>query len=161
MSERNAASIRLRFPGDLDYIPPIRKFVSETLLAKNFDTKFTFRSEIIVDEICNNAVLFGCKALDAQVELEILVGDERIEFVIRDPGESPDDLIKLKAAMSEARSEETHGAGKLGMEIVKMLSEEVDIKVDDKNLTTVRVVRRRETSDGEARSSGSPSQQAR
>jgi len=50
---------KVKIPSHVDYIPPIRKFIAEVLQIKGFDSKFSFRSEVIVDEICYNAVMYG------------------------------------------------------------------------------------------------------
>jgi len=143
----------VKFPGSLEYIPAVRKFVSETLLANNFDPKFTYRSEIIVDEICNNAVSFGCVSVDAVVELQCMVHGDRIEFEIKDEGGKPDDLKRLTEAVKKRpRKGSPRDMGKkdsLGLEIVRMLSDQITFETAANNLTTVRVVKLREE-DGEA-----------
>jgi anti-sigma regulatory factor (Ser/Thr protein kinase) len=143
----------VKFPGSLEYIPAVRKFVSETLLANNFDPKFTYRSEIIVDEICNNAVSFGCVTVDAIVELLCMVHGDRIEFEIKDEGGKGDDLKRLTEAVKR-KPRRTIGReiGKkdsLGLEIVRMLSDEISYQTDPNNLTTVRVVKLREEESGQ------------
>jgi anti-sigma regulatory factor (Ser/Thr protein kinase) len=136
--------LAIRFPGDLDYIPSIRKFVSEALQVSNFNTKFAYRSEIIVDEISNNAVNYGCKNENAFVDLECFIYEDKIEFTIKDQGGDKNDLDKLKTAIkSELQKDEVEKKG-LGREIVKMLSESMDIKIDDQNLTSIHIVRKRE-----------------
>jgi anti-sigma regulatory factor (Ser/Thr protein kinase) len=129
------------------YIPAIRKFVAELLAVSNFDSKFAYRSEIIVDEICNNAVTFGCRTGDAEVELVNKVFDDRIEFTIQDQGGSKDNVRRLKNAVKTnhaGKKEQVHHHQGLGLEIVRMLSERLDVVIDEKNLTSVHVVRRRE-----------------
>lgn len=150
MADQDTYSVTVRFPGDWEYIPAIRKFVSEVLLASNLNQKFAFRSEIIVDEVCGNAVSYGCMTPDAHVELRITVTGDRVEFHVKDEGGDRKDLERLRSAVSEERRPKleagTSGAsaGGLGLEIVRMLSEQVDLEIDDDNLTSVRVVRRRE-----------------
>ena len=144
-------TFEVKFPGDLDYIPAIRKFVSELLVASNFTPKFAYRSEIIVDELCNNAVSFGCIKLDAGVQLQCQVRQDRIEFVVRDEGGRSDDIRKLDVAVTTSPR---HGAapdvskleakGSLGLELVRMLSDEVHFEIDRNNLTSVRVIKLRE-----------------
>jgi anti-sigma regulatory factor (Ser/Thr protein kinase) len=144
-------TFQLSFPGDLEYIPSVRKFVSEVLLATNFDPKFAYRSEIIVDEICNNAVSYGCIRPDAAIELSCSVhGNDKIEFTVRDEGGRKEDIQKLEVAVStDPRSEpidaETNAKKtSLGLEIVRMLSKEVSLEVDTNNVTSIRVVKVRE-----------------
>lgn len=135
----------ISFPGDLEYIPSVRKFVSELLVVSHFSNKFAYRSEIIVDEICNNAVNYGCRNEDAHIELECEIFEDRIEFTIKDQGGSRENLQRLKSALKNenAAVDETSDKG-LGLEIVRMLTEKMDLVIDDNNLTSMHVVRKRE-----------------
>ncbi len=137
--------IALSFPGDLEYIPAVRKFISEVLQVSNFSSKFAYRSEIIVDEISNNAVNYGCHDENASVDLECLVHEDRIEFEIRDQGGSKENIDRLHSAVRAEPEDNTSGKG-LGIEIVRMLSESMDINIDDQNLTSVHIIRKREES---------------
>ncbi|MBD3390694.1 MAG: hypothetical protein GF418_01585 [Chitinivibrionales bacterium] len=143
--------IRIKFPGDLEYIPAVRKYVSEILIVNRFTPKFAFRTEIIVDEICNNAVTYGCVSGDSSVEIACLIYEDRIEFQVKDAGGLKEDIARLREAVEAEVSAEKKTAGKpsaagLGLEIVRLLSEEIDMEVDDNNLTSIRVVRRKEDS---------------
>jgi|LFRM01.1.fsa_nt_gb anti-sigma regulatory factor (Ser/Thr protein kinase) len=138
-------NVVLRFPGDLEYIPAVRKFVSELLQVSGFSQKFAYRSEIIVDEICNNAVTYGCDREDSEVELICSLLQDRIEFTIKDQGGEKIHVEKLQAALKTAdvtNAEELKRG--LGLEIVRMLSESLDVLIDKNNLTSVHVVRKRE-----------------
>ena len=145
-------SIELKFPGDIDYIPAVRKFVAEMLQAANFSPKFAYRSEIVVDEICYNAITYGCQSVDAEVKVVFSIFDDRVELVIKDPGKGDHrDRTRLQAAVEgkplDVAHDDTGKKEKLGLEIVKMLSEELVFEIDDNNLTSVRVVRRRDDSE--------------
>ncbi len=148
MSDEPLYQFQVRFPGSLEYIPAVRKYVSETLLANNCDPKFTYRSEIIVDEVCNNAVSFGCVSMDALVELICMVHRDRVEFVVKDEGGTNEHVKRLTDAVKRRARPPVHReSGKresLGLEIVRMLSDGVSFEVDPNNLTTVRVVKQRE-----------------
>lgn len=135
--------IELSFPGDLEYIPSIRKFISEVLQVSNFSTKFAYRSEIIVDEISNNAVNYGCRDENASVNLECLIHEDHIEFDIRDQGGSKEHINRLHNAINAEPEDKSANKG-LGIEIVRMLSESMDINIDDQNLTSVHIIRKRE-----------------
>jgi anti-sigma regulatory factor (Ser/Thr protein kinase) len=141
---------KVKIPADADYIPPIRKFVAEILQIKNFDPKFTFRSEVIVDEICHNAVTYGSQSADATVDLVCSIYSDKAEFQINDQGGSAEHVERLKTAMDkrdEALEKEVEffkSNKGLGLEIVRMLSAEVDLKIGDDNVTSIRVVRKRE-----------------
>lgn len=151
MVDTKPRTFNLKFPGDLEYIPSVRKFVSEVLIASNFDAKFAYRSEIIVDEICNNAVSYGCIRPDAAIDLVCSIFGDRIEFTIRDEGGKKDDVKQLELAVkSDSHAvpiEQIEGSGKktaLGLEIVRMLSKDVTFEVDRNNLTSIKVVKVRE-----------------
>lgn len=141
---------KVKIPSDVDYIPPIRKLVADVLQIKSFDSKFSFRSEVIVDEICHNAVMYGSQSLDATVDLICAIYADRVEFQINDQGGSKEHMHRLKSAMDQPDEEferdvEHYRSKKgLGLEIVRMLSAEVDLKIGEDNVTSIRVVRKRE-----------------
>jgi len=142
-------TVSVRLPSDLEIIPSIRKFVSEVLQVSGFSAKFAFRSEIIIDAICNNAITHGSAAggADSDVELSCVIHGDRIEVVVKDHGGSQADIAKLKEAVRRTRMGlplPDYEAGGMGLEIVKLLSETIDINVDENNVTSIHVVRKRE-----------------
>ncbi|MDR2693394.1 MAG: ATP-binding protein [Chitinispirillales bacterium] len=141
-------TISVRLPSDLEIIPSIRKFVSEVLQVSGFSAKFAFRSEIIIDAICNNAITHGSAGnADNEVELACVIHRDRVEVVVKDSGGSPADIEKLKEAVRRNRLGlplPDYEAGGMGLEIVKLLSETIDITVDENNVTSIHVVRKRE-----------------
>jgi len=141
-------TISVRLPSDLEIIPSIRKFVSEVLQVSGFSAKFAFRSEIIVDAICNNAITHGSSGgVDGEVELSCVIHGDRLEVVVRDNGGSSADIERLKEAVRRTRLGlplPDYDSGGMGLEIVKLLSETIDINVDENNVTSIHVVRRRE-----------------
>lgn len=154
MADVSPHRLTLNFPGDLEYVSAVRKLVSEVLVVNGYSHKFAYRSEVIVDEICTNAVRYGCKAVGAEVAFECLIWPDRIEVLVKDPGGESGDVSRLRSALAEEAAPDPlqqrlsdvarNGPGGLGLEIVRMLSESVDVSVDDNNVTSIRVVRRRE-----------------
>jgi anti-sigma regulatory factor (Ser/Thr protein kinase) len=137
--------VTIRFPGDLEYIPAIRKFFAELLQVSNFNPRFAYRSEIIVDEICNNAVAYGCHSEDAEIELCNRISNDNIEFTIKDQGGSKENVTRLKRAIKTETTDKKGSMSQgLGLEIVRMLSERLDVVIDEDNLTSVHIVRKRE-----------------
>jgi len=139
--------ITVKLPSDLEIIPSIRKFVSEVLQVSGFSAKFAFRAEIIVDAICNNAICYGSGGdTDSEVEVDCEIHSDRMEVVVKDRGGSASHIKRLQDAVRGDRSElpltsESFG---MGLEIVKLLSESIEFNVDENNLTSVHVVRKRE-----------------
>lgn len=139
--------ITVKLPSDLEIIPTIRKYVSETLAACGFSTKFAFRSEIIIDEICNNAISYGSGGdEDKEIELCCEIHEDRMEMSVKDRGGDPLHTERLKEAVSRNRLglPIEYENERLGLEIVKLLSETIEFNVDENNVTSIHAVRRRE-----------------
>ena len=143
--------VQISFPSCLEYVIPIRKFISEVLVGNNYSQKFAYRSEVIVDEVCSNAVIYGSKTQDACIDFTCYIYEDHIEFQVKDQGGTKKDVERLKVAVNTAKEFQqdqidllgsTHD-GCLGMEIVRMLSEEVQLEFGENNVTTIRVVRKR------------------
>lgn len=139
--------ITVKLPSDLEVIPSIRKFVSETLVACGFSTKFAFRSEIIIDEICNNAISYGSNG-DTEKEIELCceIHEDRMEMLVKDRGNSQLHTDRLREAVNRNRLglPIEYEDSRLGLEIVKLLSETIEFNVDENNVTSIHAVRRRE-----------------
>jgi anti-sigma regulatory factor (Ser/Thr protein kinase) len=139
--------ITVKLPSDLEIIPSVRKYVSETLVACGFSTKFAFRSEIIIDEICNNAISYGSSSdADNEIELCCEIHEDRMEMLVKDSGGSQVHTDRLKDAVSRNRLglPIEYENSRLGLEIVKLLSETIEFNVDENNITSVHTIRRRE-----------------
>jgi anti-sigma regulatory factor (Ser/Thr protein kinase) len=139
--------ITVKIPSDLEIIPSIRKFVSEVLQVSGFSAKFAFRSEIIVDAICNNAICYGSGCdTESEVEVDCEIHSDRMEVVVKDRGGSASHIKRLQDTVQGNRAELPLTGESLGMglEIVKLLSETIEFSVDENNLTSVHVVRKRE-----------------
>jgi anti-sigma regulatory factor (Ser/Thr protein kinase) len=149
MKSTNPLTFKVKFPSNADYIPPIRKFVSEVLQVERFNPKFSFRSEVIVDEICFNAVMYGSHSMDATVDLVCSVFPDRVEFQINDEGGSHENMERLKKVIEKSDDEEkevdqSRASKGLGLEIVRMLSAKVNLKIKKDNITSIQVIKKRE-----------------
>jgi len=131
--------ISVSFPGELDYIPLVRKMVSDVLEVLHFSPKFTFRSEFIVDELCNNAVTYGSSTDRSLVDLLCETYGDRVEFTVKDQGGSSENINRLKLAIAAEPGEKGGG-----LELVRLLAEKVTCTIDENNLTQIHVVRKRE-----------------
>ncbi|MDR2579162.1 MAG: ATP-binding protein [Chitinispirillales bacterium] len=142
-------TIGVKLQSDPDVIPAMRKFISEALQVSGFSAKFAFRTEIIVDAVCNNAIIYGNESnADSEVEVSCKVHEDRVEVVVKDRGGSVENIERLKEAVNCSKPEgpladDSEPAG-MGLEIVKLLSETIELDVDENNLTSIRVVRKRE-----------------
>jgi anti-sigma regulatory factor (Ser/Thr protein kinase) len=149
MKSSTPLTFKLKFPSNADYIPPIRKFVSDVLLVQRFNPKFSFRSEVIVDEICYNAVMYGSHSMDATVDLICSVFSDRVEFQINDEGGSREHMERLKKVIEKCddpdmETEHSRSMKGLGLEIVRMLSAKINLRVKKDNVTSIHIVKNRE-----------------
>lgn len=146
---KNNEAVEVSFPADIDYIPSLRRLVSEIAAINKFTPRYAYRSEIIVDEICNNAVKFGSPQLDSRVKLQCLLHKDRMELVIVDQGGNKDDLERLRRVIeTEEEPAGTYQMRGRGLEIVRTLSNKVDMKVTSDGVTEVHVVKFREDTEG-------------
>jgi serine/threonine-protein kinase RsbW len=136
--------VAIRFPGDLEYIPSVRKFISELLIISNYNQKFAYRSEIIIDEICNNAVNYGCRNEYSFVDLACEIFEDKILLTVKDQGGSVEDISKLKIAIKNKMVDPEKPNQILGLEIVKMLAEDLNLGTDSDNSTIINVTKKRE-----------------
>jgi anti-sigma regulatory factor (Ser/Thr protein kinase) len=152
MKSENPLIFKIKIPSDADYIPPIRKFISEMLQVQRFSPKFSFRAEVIVDEICYNAVMYGSRSIDATIDLICSVFQDRVEFQINDEGGNLENVEQLKKIINqkderfEKKLELAKSSKGLGLEIVRMLSAKVNLKIKKDNITSIHVIKHREES---------------
>lgn len=144
--------IELEFPADMEYIPLIRKLVSEIMTVNEFSPKYAYRAEIIADEICMNAVKFGSPRLESRIVFRCLVFPERVEMTIKDEGGAPENLARLRRVIEtmdteEVRPNDAKTRGR-GLEIVRMLANGIDLKVDAQGLTEIHVIKYRQDTEG-------------
>ncbi|MGM0443606.1 MAG: ATP-binding protein [Fibrobacterota bacterium] len=143
--ETNCNEISVSFPATIEYIPILREFVSDSLKGFGFSDKFSYRMEIMVDELAVNAVEHGSLSQKSRVDLNISIQDDFVSLNVKDEGGSRDKLNNLQEALiSSPRrvSAEGNSRGNLGLEIVKMLAESVDVTTEGETVTKVRVKRK-------------------
>lgn len=135
--------IQLHIPSDTFYIEPVRAFVVN--LAENFG--FSLRRvadiQLVLDEICSNAVHHGSADPSVGVELYINLNANALEILVRDTGPkntpeggwlTPERLAEIEMNRSPS-NERGHG-----IFIVKSLSDTHEMRLNETGGTDVRVV---------------------
>jgi len=140
MDEKTPYTFSLTFPANFDYIPAIRKYVSDVLEVFHFTQKFAFRSEIVIDEVCHNAILYGSQSMDAVISIACCVYSDRLEIKVNDEGGNCVDVQNLKSVLDASSSEPAKG---LGLKIVKLLSEDIKVSIGEHNSTSVQIMRKK------------------
>jgi len=154
MDESKIQEFKIVIPGSLDYVSPVRNLVAELLQVHDYSRKFAYRSEVIVDEICSNAIQYGCKNRQSTVELTCLISEEKFEVHVKDEGGDHSDVQSLKKSIGhgnldidkELTTIKKFARRGFGLEIVRMLSEKVELLIGENNVTTLKVVRKKSLS---------------
>jgi anti-sigma regulatory factor (Ser/Thr protein kinase) len=139
MSSRE--SLHIEFPMDADFIPSVRKFVAEASLIEGFTPKFSYRTEIIVDELCNNAVKYGPSTGGAHIKIQADFDDDVLQLTVQDPGGNPRDIQNLHTLIQDNQDRQRFLGH--GLEIVRMLTSGLEVSQTSNGETVVRVVKRR------------------
>ena len=139
MNSEIPCRMAISFPGELDYIPLVRQLVSDTLQVLRFSPKFSFRSEFLVDELCNNAVIHGSPSNSQPVEVLCDAYGDRVEISVKGPGGYRENIQRFREAIAEASREKGNE-----LELIRLLSDTVTCSLDDNNVSHIHVVRKRE-----------------
>jgi anti-sigma regulatory factor (Ser/Thr protein kinase) len=137
-------SVTIDFPGDLEYIPDVRRLLSNLISIKGFSRRFTFRMEIIIDELCSNAVKFGRLKVGEFVTVKANVKNEDVTLHVSHPGVDSESVAKLNNAISDVVTEDIGNRSIMsdgrGIQIVKILCDK--LVVDTSQGTTVVAYKR-------------------
>jgi anti-sigma regulatory factor (Ser/Thr protein kinase) len=126
-------SVTIDFPGDLEYIPDVRRLLSNLISIKGFSRRFTFRMEIIIDELCSNAVKFGKLKIGEFVTVKADVKDSDVVLHVSHPSVDAESVAKLNRAISDNGSEDggekSSGPDGRGIQIVKILCDKLVVDI--------------------------------
>jgi len=142
--ENSEHLVTVDFPGDIEYIPDIRRFLSNIISLRSFSRRFAFRMEIIVDELCNNAIKFGNLRVGEFVTITCRVRDEEVVVDVSNPGSDEKEVRNLKKAVAAGAGEAEAPADFVigrGIQIIKILSSSVQVL--DNGGTMVRVTKKK------------------
>jgi anti-sigma regulatory factor (Ser/Thr protein kinase) len=142
-----AIEYSVRFPCDLEYIPPLRQFVAEMARVEGFSKKFCFRTEIIVDELATNGILHGSQDVHSSLTLRAKFEEAAMSLSVQDQGGSRQNLENLKRAVYSPKPSTGDKKKGRGLVIVQMLSNEIKIDVGEDGRTQVHVVKTKDPED--------------
>lgn len=138
-------TMKVSFPGSLDYVPGIRDLICYIAKMRGFSEKEAYRIQTIVDEVCNNAIEHGSKNSDEPIMVVCTVDDEKIDLTIEDRGSDKASAEGLKKAVAKVQFTEQ---GKVnvqkrgrGLPIVAMLSDMVEIDTRSTPGTKIHIVK--------------------
>ena len=137
------ADIQLQIPSAAFYIEPVRAFVGN--LAKNlgFSRKRVADIQLVLDEICSNAVHHGSVNAAVGVKLCIRIDTDALEIVVRDTGTrhagEKSWLTHERLSEIEMNRSPNNESGH-GIFIAKSLSDMHEMRPNEAGGTDVRVV---------------------
>ena len=137
------ADIKLKIPSAVFYIEPIRVFIGNLAQNLGFSRKRVADIQLVIDEICSNAIHYGSVDATVGIKLRIRIDTHSLEILVRDTG-SPhtaekswlthERLSEIEASRSPI-SESGHG-----IFIAKSLADTHEMHPNSAGGTDVRVV---------------------
>ncbi len=137
------ADIKLKIPSAVFYIDPVRAFIGN--LAKNlgFSRKRVADIQLVIDEICSNAVHHGSIDTTVGVKLQIRSDAHALEILVRDTGsrhKGPKNWLTHERLSEIEANRSPSNEGGHGIFIAKSLSDTYEMKINAAGGTDVRVV---------------------
>ena len=127
--ENSTTSYNIQFSGDISFVPPLRKFISEVALAKGYSSRDSYRIETIVDEIVNNAIEHG-DGLPPEISLETQINRRRFALTVRNRT-APDQSSRFKNVIESSRRPLRIDARRgQGLALVKLISDSLEVSFD-------------------------------
>ena len=137
------ADIELKIPSAVFYIEPVRAFIGNLAQSLGFPRKRVADIQLVLDEVCTNAVHHGSANAAVGIKLRIGVDAQTLEILVRDTGSGDareknwlthERLSEIEAKRSPS-SESGHG-----IFIAKSLSDTHEMRSNEVGGTDVRMV---------------------
>jgi len=75
-------AINMKMPSDISLVPSVRTCVSDFISVCKASKKVVFQVELIIDELCNNAIEHGTQDLNKTIEVQCSVNEKQIEISV-------------------------------------------------------------------------------
>lgn len=136
MSEQNHTKITITLPTNAYFLSGIRDFTLNLIKnTTNFEEKWAFRFQSVVDELCNNAIEYGSSAgSDIRLSFTYLK-DQYLEIEVEDTGTGKSKVTAkdLQKIFDERKAPGYIFSGIRGRGLVKIVGEWTDeMKFEDR-----------------------------
>jgi len=139
--DHSSLEIRMRMPNHMALTRPLREFLALTLEAQGFDEEDIDEIRLVATEMVNNSFEHASDRPMHEVEVRILVDDERWEFRIWDEGEG---RLTQKDFEFEGEGPPDHlGDRGRGTYLITCFSDEVEVTEVPGGGTEVKVTKYR------------------
>ena len=137
------ADIKLKIPSAVFYIEPIRAFIGNLAQNLGFSRKRVADIQLVLDEICSNAIHHGSVDAKVGVKLRIRIDRHSLEILVRDTGVTQAGqkswLTRERLAEIEEKRSPSGESGH-GIFIAKSLADTHEMSPNSAGGTDVRVV---------------------
>ena len=137
------SDIKLKIPSAAFYIEPARAFIGNLAQSLGFSRKRVADIQLVLDEICSNAVHHGSVDATVGVKLRIRINTHSLEILVRDTGSrhtgEKNWLTHERLSEIEANRSPCNESGH-GIFIAKSLADTYEMQPNADGGTDVRVV---------------------
>ena len=129
---------QLTLPNDVQEVPQLNVFVDEVCEQADFDMSTTLKLNLAIEEAVVNVMNYAYPAGEkGDVDIEAMINDEYLVFVISDSGTPFDPTAK--AEVDTTLSAEERGIGGLGIHLIRQIMDTINYeRVEGKNVLTLR-----------------------
>lgn len=129
---------QITLPNDVQEVPQLNVFVDEVCEQVDFDMSTTLKLNLAIEEAVVNVMNYAYPAGEkGDVDIEAMINDEYLVFVISDSGTPFDPTAK--AEVDTTLSVEERGIGGLGIHLIRQIMDTINYKrVNGKNVLTLR-----------------------
>ena len=129
---------QITLPNDVQEVPQLNVFVDEVCEQVDFDMSTTLKLNLAIEEAVVNVMNYAYPAGEkGDVDIEAMINDEYLVFVISDSGTPFDPTAK--AEVDTTLSVEERGIGGLGIHLIRQIMDTINYeRVEDKNVLTLR-----------------------
>ena len=129
---------QITLPNDVQEVPQLNVFVDEVCEQVDFDMSTTLKLNLAIEEAVVNVMNYAYPAGEkGDVDIEAMINDECLVFVISDSGTPFDPTAK--AEVDTTLSAEERGIGGLGIHLIRQIMDTINYeRVEGKNVLTLR-----------------------
>lgn len=116
--------IEFKLPSNVCYIESVRVFIGKLSETLGFPKKRTADIQLVLDEICSNAVNHGSKSAESGIKIHITIDRRFLQLMVRDTGgqNTKDWFTPEKLAEIQARRT-PEGEGGHGLYLIECLTD--------------------------------------
>lgn len=129
--------IHITLPNDVQTVPQLNIFVDEACEAAELDMSTTIKMNLAIEEAVVNVMSYAYpNGIKGAVDIDALVTDDELKFVISDKGTPFDPTQQAEVDTSLSAEERTIGG--LGIHLIRQIMDTIHYEhTDDRNVLTL------------------------